>query len=451
MTHTKFPVPFYLLAAASLTLTACGGGDSDAGSGGQDNQPPTSGTCSVSDEKDQLLDYMYENYLWAEDLATDINPQNYADAYELLANITVPWDRYSFLLTEQEYQDRYVNASFAGLGFSSVVTNNNDVMIRYVYDDSPAGRAGIKRSDRITAINGVEVATLIAQGSLNDAFGPSEVGVTVELEWQNTEGENFSDVLDKENINTNTVFAPQTYELGGSRVGYYVLDSFINRTGQDLNEAYDLFADAQINELVIDVRYNGGGLIRFANQASSQAAGNNVLGETFVTYAFNEQNQNFNQTELFELGEGVQQLDLDRVFVLTTGASCSSSELIINSLSPFVEVVAIGEQTCGKPVGQMPEPLCDKRTFVVNFETVNALGDGQYYDGIAPTCAVTEQIVGDWGDPQDPLLATANNYIDTGTCGVSGQQSLRSMSHLENASQETQRPVTLPEKWRTEH
>jgi len=450
---TQIRIPILLPMLASFALIGCGGSDggSDGGTGGGPNPPPTAGTCSASDEKQQLLDYMYENYLWSEDLATDINPQNYADVYSMLENITVPWDRYSFLLTEEEYQDRYVNASFAGLGFSSVVTSDNEVKIRYVYADSPADRAGIKRSDRITSINGESIADLIAQGRLNEAFGPGNLGVVVSLEWENTAGDSFSDVLNKERITTNTVFAPQTYSIGNDTVGYYVLDSFINRTGQDLNEAYDMFAADQVDELIIDVRYNGGGLIRFANQASSQAAGNQVLGETFVTYSFNEQNQDFNQTELFELGEGVQQLDLERVFVLTTGASCSSSELIINSLSPFVEVVVIGEPTCGKPVGQIPEPLCDKRTFVVNFETVNALGEGQYYDGIAPTCAVQERIVGDWGDPQDPLQATANHYINNGNCGVSQTQSLRALDSQQTTSKATQRPMTLPEKWRTEH
>ena len=369
----------------------------------------------------------------------------------------VPEDRFSFLLTEQEYQDRYVTAAFAGFGFSSVLTTDNRVLIRYVYDNSPAAEAGINRADQLIAVDGVDVNELLEQGTYNEALGPSEAGVTVELTWRNPAGDEFTEVITKESVATNTVFAPQTFSVDGREVGYFVLDSFINRTGDDLNEAYNQMAAANVDDLVIDVRYNGGGLIRYANQLATQAAGNNVIGEEFLTYNFNSNNQNMNETVLFGLGEGVQQLDLERVFVLTTGASCSSSEILINSLEPFVEVVVVGGATCGKPVGQLITPLCDKRTFVVNFETVNALDEGRYFDGLQPTCPAIDTIATDWGDPADPLLAAASSYIETGSCPVALSQAtalskdaIATGSIAEVVSDQPKGPALI-EKWRSEH
>ncbi|RUO65621.1 C-terminal peptidase (prc) [Pseudidiomarina planktonica] len=440
------------VVVSSILLAACGGDEVAPTPGGG------AGVCSVQGQKELLLDYMYEDYFWADDLPADIDVADYPDVYAMLANIRVPEDRYSFLLSEAEYQARFVDASFAGFGFSSAITDDNRVFMRYVYNDSPAAQAGLQRADELISVAGEPVSTLIAENRLNEALGPSTVGTTVALEWRSPNGTTQSAQVTKDNVETNTVFAPTVYSVDDRMVGYFVLDSFIERTGEDLNEAYDIMAAANVDDLIIDVRYNGGGLINYANQLASQAAGNNVLGNVFVTYNFNSNNQNRNQTSLFNLVDGVQQLDLDRVFVLTTGASCSSSEILINSLRPFVEVVAIGETTCGKPVGQSVTQLCDKRTFVVNFETVNALGQGRYYFGLAPNCPVQDAIVADWGNPLDPLQGAANEYISTGSCPASGsavaglaekQQPAEQADTLSDS--QTKRPPLLIEKWRTEY
>src|SRR5690606_17091272 len=99
-------------------------------------------------------------------------------------------------------------------------------------------------------------------------------------------GQTFSSVVSKNYVETNTVLATDVFTVGDKQVGYYVLNSFINRTGADLNSAYNQFTG--VDELIIDVRYNGGGLIRYANQAGSQAAGNNVIGNVFTRYLYND-------------------------------------------------------------------------------------------------------------------------------------------------------------------
>lgn len=432
------PVFKSLALVCSLPMLASCGGGSDDGA-------PSADACSVVEQNSYFLDYMRENYFWYEDIPSNIEPSDYASVDALLDAIRSPRDRFSYVLTEQEYQERFVNAEYVGFGFSTRVDGSR-LFINYVFDDSPADLAGLSRADEILAIDGVAVASLITSGNLNAALGPNDEGVSVTLRWQKPDGSEQTDVVSKTAVETNTVLATERFALAGKDVGYYVLNSFIDRTGADLNGAYDQLAG--VDELIIDVRYNGGGLIRYANQAATQAAGNNVIGNPFVSLIYNDKNTDRNNTSLFQLVDGVQQLDLDRVFVLTTGASCSSSELIINGLKPYIDVVVIGQPTCGKPVGQSPQPFCDKRSFVINFETVNADGEGRYFDGLEPQCRASDVIVGDWGAAGDPLLDEAKHYINFANCSASAQSTSQRSVAAKQAGE--QQRSSLLEQWRSE-
>lgn len=428
------------LVSTGLLLVGC---NSD------DPMPPLLGQCSTADELNQFYNYMNDNYFWNDDMPTNVSPGNYSNVYQLLEALVVPEDRFSFILTEDEYQSRFVNAEYVGFGFSSRQVGNQ-VFINYVYADSPADLAGIKRSNELTHINGESVQTLIQEGRYDQALGSATVGVTLELTWRDRQGISYTEAVSKELVETNTVLAAEVLNIDGRDVGYYVLNTFINRTGSDLNNAYNQFTG--VDELIIDVRYNTGGLTRYANQASTQAAGNNVIGEVFTKYLFNSNNTDMNFIEQFQLYDGIRQLNLDRVYVLTTASSCSSSELLINSLDPFVEVVVIGEPTCGKPVGQIPERLCDKRTFVVNFETVNALDQGRYFDGLAPNCSASDQLVGDWASPDDPMLQAAAYHMVYNQCQVVGLDAQSSnTSQSSQAADADFKPNNLAELWRSEH
>jgi C-terminal processing protease CtpA/Prc len=434
----KFALP---VVGASLLVVGC---YSDS-----DTPPPLLGQCSTADELNQFYDYMSENYFWNEDMPSNVNPGNYANVYQLLDALVVPEDRYSFILTEEEYQSRFVSAEYIGFGFSSRLVGDQ-VFINYVYANAPADLAGIKRSDELTHINGESVQSLLQQGRYNEALGPANEGLTLELTWRDMQGVSYSQAVSKEVVETNTVLAAEVLNVNGRDVGYYVLNTFINRTGSDLNDAYSQFTG--VDELIIDVRYNTGGLTRYANQAATQAAGNNVMGEVFTKYLFNNNNTDMNFIEQFQLYEGVRQLNLSRVYILTTASSCSSSELLINSLDPFVDVVVIGEPTCGKPVGQVPEQLCDKRTFVVNFETVNALDQGRYFDGLAPNCSASDELMGDWASPDDPMLQAAAYHMVYNQCQpVAMALDSGTTSQSRSVKEKGFKPKNLADLWRSEH
>lgn len=406
-----------LVLCLAFSLAACGGGgSSDSNDSGSVN------ICQRPDVNSQLYCAMQQDYLWYRDIPIGINPANYSSPSALLQAMAAPQDRYSFVLTRQEYDDRFINATFFGYGFSSVrVDNNTALQVAYVYDDGSAAQNGLRRGDKIIEIEGSSVTEWLSRldagsASNDDIYGPNEAGVVRNFVWRKPDGTQLTSDFIKAAVTTNTVLHRSVSTVAGKNVGYLVFNSFIELSETELQQAFAYFASQNVDELVLDLRYNGGGLIRVANQLSTQVAGNNVLGQAFVKYQFNDKNSGKNNTTLFSAGAGSTVLNLDRLFVLTTAASCSSSELVINSLLPFIDVVQIGSTTCGKPVGQQPDIIADYVLFAINFQTVNALDQGAYFDGLQPNCPVSDVITGDWGVANDPLYAQALSYVVNGSC-----------------------------------
>ena len=403
-------------------LSGCGGG---SGSDGSTSVPvvDTPGECSVASQNESLFNYLQDQYYWYQDLPSSINPGSYGSVWDLLEDVQVPQDRFSFIMTEADYQAQFTNANFVGFGFSwRLATDSKSLQVRYVYDNGDAHGAGLARGDKITAVDGVAVETLAAQVSSGattwgNVFGASTEGLTTNFAWQKPDGSVVEQVLAKQVVDTNTVLKSQVLEtVDDKKVGYVVFNRFIARGVEDLNQAFNEFVGASVDELILDLRYNGGGLVSLANQLSTQIAGDKVDGEVFVTLQYNDKHPEQDVTSLFSLGSGIGQLNLDRVVVLTTGASCSASEMVINALSPFVEVVTVGSTTCGKPVGMNPVQICDNIIFAINFETTNALGVGGYFDGLPVTCDAEDLIVGDWGSIEDPLLREGLYYLNNNQC-----------------------------------
>ncbi|NQZ03792.1 S41 family peptidase [Idiomarina sp.] len=431
-----------LLSLSLCSVLAACGGSSSSGSDNSAGSGDGFATCSTADQNQRFFEYMQDDYFWNDSLPQTIDPEAYDDVYQLLEELRAPEDRYSYILTQDEYDAMFVSAEYAGFGFSQQQISADRVKLRFVYQDSPAWNAGMRRADEIIAIDGVAVSQLLANGAYSGALGPAESGITREITWRNPTGDEQTATITKDEVATNTVMGQTIWQIDGQRVGYFTLDAFINRTGDDLNQVFNELDANNVDRLVIDLRYNGGGLIRYANQLATQTAGTQVQGKTFIEYRFNDNNSAQNETVTFSLVDGVRQLDLDNVIVLTTGASCSSSELVINSLRPHVDVTTIGETSCGKPVGQQPQELCDKVTFAINFETVNSEGQGQYYDGLSPDCQVNDAIVADWGEFADPLTGAARDFIVNGQCPVS----TAAMEHVSTRAYKNAPIFTLKDK-----
>ncbi len=414
---------------ATGLLSACGGG-SDSSSAAEVTGEASYAKCSAPGANVQLFDYMKDWYFWESDLPASFDPESQPDIASALASMRVAQDRFSFSMSKSEYAD-YAASVFFGYGFSHTISEAEDALvIRYVYEEGSPAQNGLRRGDRMTEINGKPMSEIISEvkagtKTFGDFFGPNEDGYTINIKFEKPDGEILTADISKGSITANTVLAKEVKQVEidseEKNVGYLVFNSFDSVSETELNTAFDEFSQTGLDELVLDLRYNGGGLIRVANQLSTQIAGDTVVGETFVKYRYNAKQANNNQTVLFNLGQGVEKMNLDRVVVLTSESSCSSSELVINSLTPFIEVVTVGNQTCGKPVGMSPTEICNDVVFAINFDSVNAAGQGEYFEGLPVDCQIDEVVTGDWGVETDPMLAEGLNYLKTGACSPSAK------------------------------
>jgi hypothetical protein len=199
------------------------------------------------------------------------------------------------------------------------------------------------------------------------------------------------------------------------KVGYLDYTQFVTYSENDLAAAVTSFANQGATELVLDLRYNGGGDVATARDLASMIAGARVAGQVFAGLRFNDKNQAKNQNILFTAPAGATP-NLSRVVIIASSGTASASELVINGLKPFMNVVLIGDTTYGKPYGFEPFEYCGTVYNAVNFESVNALGAGGYTSGIPPTCPANDDLDHQLGDPNEGELAAALSYISTGQC-----------------------------------
>jgi C-terminal processing protease CtpA/Prc len=327
-------------------------------------------------------------------------------------------------------------------GLVQLDRNSSDIFgyVQYVLEDTPADEAGLTRGDIFTGINGTTLTVNNFRSLL--ANNPIELTLAESIDGEITEtGETVT--VNATQIQEDPVYLSKVIETGSAKVGYLLYNSFQTNSHQKLNDVFGNFISEGINELVLDLRYNGGGAVITSATLSSMISG---LGssETFAEYTFNEKRSQQGTTVPFqddlriynEAGEETDQIDmnklssLDRLFVLTGFATASASESVINGLMPFMEVTYIGRQTVGKDDASLtlydaPAPYTDRDQ--ANPDHKNAIqpivlkirnADGQsngvgflpegenfvreidYLDNLPPL-----------GDENDPLLARALQLI----------------------------------------
>jgi C-terminal processing protease CtpA/Prc len=209
--------------------------------------------------------------------------------------------------------------------------------------------------------------------------------------------------------------AERVLDLPGRRVGYVELHSFRRGAHLAFIAAAWRLREQGIDELVLDLRMNPGGYVRETQPIASVIAGERLNGKLFKRFVYNERYRD-RDVELYFSPPPGGALRLTRLFVITSKDTCSASESLINGLAPHMPVVTVGETTCGKPVGSRTLEYGEHAYTIITFRGVNARGEGDYYAGLQPTCAVTDSVTHDLGDPADPGLAAALHHIRYGSC-----------------------------------
>jgi hypothetical protein len=209
------------------------------------------------------------------------------------------------------------------------------------------------------------------------------------------------------------------FSQGGRSLGYVFIKDMISEVqtrSPTLTSVMSGFRAQGVQHLVLDLRYNGGGLVSMGTTVASFVSGSARRGQLYTRLLYNDKQSASNQD--FTFSNPGNWTGFSRVYVLTGERTCSASEQVINGLRGVgVDVIAIGDVTCGKPVGFQPTDDGWGTTYsIVNFEGVNARNEGRYFDGLLPTCSVAEDFSKSIGALDDPLLVTAAFHADGGGC-----------------------------------
>jgi carboxyl-terminal processing protease len=415
---------------ATLLASGCGGGGDSSGSGG-----PTA--CSETVRKEWVLNVTREWYLYPELLPGNVDLTTAATAEDLLDALTATArqqgkDRYfSYLTTQAEEESLLGEGEFAGFGFRTRVDSGNRPFLLDVFADSPASDAGLQRGDEIIALdagNGLKPVAelLVGDTTISELLGPAEPGVVrgVQVSRSGTAQNPVS--LTKRTVTLDPVpddFGVAILPLGGTTgVGYLHLRSYISPANPQLRAAFAQFRaqNQQLQYFIVDLRYNGGGLLSTAEVVNDLLGGIVAPAEIQYRLVHNASKAAQNSTVRFQSEEHTA--SPVRIAFLTTDATASASELNINSLDPWVEVAIVGSNTLGKPVGQLAFDLagCQDRLRLISFKTVNSNDRGDYYAGLASSvryaCAATDTLDAPLGSVDDGLISAALAWLGGGQC-----------------------------------
>jgi carboxyl-terminal processing protease len=415
-----------------LALAACGGGGDDAGT-------PPAGSCSVVDQQSWLRDNVNQNYFWYA-LAPNPSPAGFNSAatyFEALlykggglipggGGALWPLDRYSGFQSTESFNRFFGDGQTLGYGLSVAgleVTGqpNAPLYVRYLEPNGPGAAAGIVRGDRIVSLNGRSAAELITADDFS-ALTPNASGDRLTVVLRNSLGAQRTVELSARVFALTPVQGSRVLQSqGGRKLGYVFVKDMIDQVNTPLANAMTEFRNQGIQEMVLDLRYNGGGFVSVGGTVASYAAGNRGAGQDYTRLLYNDKNQASNQTLRFTNPAAWN--GFSRVYVLMGERTCSASEQVINGLRGVagagVEVVTVGDTTCGKPVGfNSRSDGCGTTYSLVNFEGVNARNEGRYFSGFTPVCAVAEDFTLPIGDVADPLLTAAARHMDSGFCPV---------------------------------
>lgn len=356
-------------AAAALLLVGCGGGGGDPAALNQALQPSANlaGICTLQGQKSFVRSYLDEVYLWYDEIV-DVDPSRYSSVEAYMDALLVrtpdpagqPKDEFSAVLTSEEAD---------GLQASALAQR-----FEQIRKDGP----------------------LLLKGHRTGGSVPLKKVVT---------------------------------SSGGRKVGYVLFNDHHAGAQDALIAAFESLRSDAVQDLVLDLRYNSGGYLYVAQTAASMVTSSQNAGRVFEQLRYNDKREAESRAGVFRFTSTVQimestyprgyalpQLSMPRVYVLSSGLTCSASESIVNGLRGIdIEVIVIGQTTCGKPYGFQRKDNCGLALFPIEFQGYNAKGFGDYTTGFTPTCLVTSDS-GDHLNGSVESLAAALSHADTGIC-----------------------------------
>jgi len=472
---------FYSIFILSVVLvSACKKSPKTTNSNISPNDPGS----TLDKIKDSVFLYCKEDYLWYDQLPTyqAFNPRSYSGADDITAlttelnkisqiainpNTGQPYEyydssgdaKYSFIDNGQVSSE--LNGNRGDFGFGLLYNDQNDIRVSYVYAGSPADQAGLKRGYQITSINGRTALSYDGPGygdgtsnNYNFVYNAYVNSNTITMTLKKTDGTTMTVTsMPIANYTVNPVLTYKTFDEGnGHIVGYIVFNSFTSGSNAEpqLNAAFNYFVAQNVTDLVVDLRYNGGGYVSTAEYLDNLIVPAAKTGTLMYNTYYNKtlqngqevllknqwrkdqstgQDYNYGQFDYSVAGNVVNfskqgTLNVSRVFFIMTGHTASASELTINNLRPEMDVQFVGETSYGKPVGFFDIDINVYQMYTPEFYTQNSAGQGGYYAGFTPGNATYpgkadyDDVTKEFGDPTEGLLSDILSYVKTGTYSV---------------------------------
>ncbi|MFC5045965.1 S41 family peptidase [Aquimarina hainanensis] len=379
--------------------------------------------ANVPDLADNRFDSTQE---FQEFLTSKETPEDFFDG--LLSSV----DEFSFLVDDYIALEQAFDGISKNNGMEFGLVRYPDTpsnlfgYVRYVLPDTDAKNKGITRGMIFNTIDGEQ----LTENNYKKLLDPDTytIGLATYTDDVITPT-NETVSLSKSQYQENPIFIAKTITVTGKKIGYLMYNSFTGDFDNQLNNVFNGFKSEGITDLVLDLRYNGGGSVTSAIDLSSMITGQ-FNGKVFSTEEWNSDRQDqFGGTNLFDnttrSGQPINSLQLNTVYILTTRSSASASELVINGLNPYINVITIGSSTRGKFQASITlydapnfsrSEASPSHTYAIQplvLKSINAAGFTDYFDGFTPTIEVKENFsnLGKLGDENEPLLQAAINHI----------------------------------------
>lgn len=416
-------------------------------------------------EEQYAIDFIYsvmrEVYFWLDESSiSQTDRTTYSSPPDYFRDILYPdLDRYSVIANRTLLKSALAAQNNGVFGFNFTTTQINSkesIVITQVLGGSPMLSKGFQRSDVITKVDGMDATA----DNFADLLA-NKASVTFTFLRIKSDGsyEEKSETVARSNFTTDPIRITDIKVLNnGTRVGYFVYTTFSGDQESLLRQALSYFKTNTVDELVVDLRYNGGGLVSNAFIMSNSFAPQSVLNSKSLMfeYEYNQIVENFFDQERGDGWDDVMftndsdllplNLDLKRIYFITSDRTASASELVINSLAPHMEVIVVGTTSFGKPVGSalFDDDDTDNHDFAIlpiMFRLANSEGKSEYYKGLTPTIIAQDDVLHPFGDLNEASFKAALDHIQ----GNKGAKSLGEIERLDIVSEESFFPLMVGE------
>ncbi len=386
-------------------------------------------------------------YLWNQQVPERVTYSKYASPAQLFDSWRHPDDRFSRVYSNYSSLSKQLNNQYVTSGMEmrmSLYENNVVGIVEYVYQDSPAGKAGIRRGQVLTKVNGTALTRenyqeLMAIGSATYTFGSLETDISGHwsVNTRNAEQHQITQI----EMDIPPVQIAKTFNTNGNKTAYILYNSF-TRSAQALRDSISRLMDESISNLILDLRMNGGGYANTMDTVASMLLPGIMEGEVFLKTRYNSfmsqqyldmYGEDFDKRKFVKTD--VRLGNLQNIYVITSQRTASASEQLISGLRPYINVTTIGARTYGKftscllindnidrgydPLGIPYKEWC---LYLCVGASEDSRGQMDFAQGIMPDFPMDDTYMEPLGSISEPLLAKALELASGGAIAKSGQK-----------------------------